>query len=166
MQNGEVSSPAELTQDAHEVAEAIARRLADTELKVAVAESLTSGSLASQLGAATNASEWFAGGVVAYATAVKVRVLGVDPGPVVNARCARQMARGAVSVTQADFAVSTTGVGGPDPDEGQPPGTVFMAVASADGEKVAEHHFEGDPGEVVQAATLEALRMLLAAINA
>ncbi|MGC4938171.1 CinA family protein [Kribbella sp. DT2] len=55
------------------------------QLTVAVAESLTSGSLACQLGAATDASDWFAGGVVAYTTAVKVGVLGVDPGPVVTA---------------------------------------------------------------------------------
>jgi nicotinamide-nucleotide amidase len=161
-----MSSPAELTDDAHEVAEAIAGRLAGTEFTVAVAESLTSGSLACQLGAATNASAWFAGGVVAYTTAVKVHVLGVDAGPVVNARCARQMARGVAALTHADFAVSVTGVGGPDPDEGHPPGTVFLAVASAGGEKVAEHHFDGEPGKVVQAATLEALRMLLAAVSA
>jgi nicotinamide-nucleotide amidase len=158
--------PAEPTTEAHEIAEAIARRLAGTELTVAVAESLTSGNLAGRLGAAPNASDWFAGGVVAYTTTVKVHVLGVDPGPVVTARCARQMARGVLDLTRTDYAVALTGVGGPDPDEGHPAGTVFLAVASADGEKVAERHFDGDPGAVVQASTLEALRMLLAAIDA
>ncbi|MEV6283891.1 CinA family protein [Kribbella sp. NPDC051770] len=161
-----MSDPAQLTEEAHAIAEAVARRLDGSGRTVAVAESLTSGSIACQLGAATNAGAWFAGGVIAYATAVKVEVLGVDPGPVVTARCARQMARGVAALTHADFAVSVTGVGGPDPDEGRPPGTVFVAVAGADGEKVAEHHFDGEPADVVQAATTEALRMLLAAVTA
>jgi nicotinamide-nucleotide amidase len=61
---------------------------------VAVAESLTSGDIACRLCAAPNASSWFAGDLVAYASEVKFKVLDVDPGPVVSARCAAQMARG------------------------------------------------------------------------
>ena len=81
---------------AQDAAEAIARLLRENKQTVAVAESLTSGKLASRLGAAPEASNWFAGGVVAYAAHVKFEVLGVEPGPVVSEQCARQMARGVV----------------------------------------------------------------------
>lgn len=64
-----------------------------------MAESLTSGSIAGRLGAAEAASDWFCGGVVAYASSVKYKVLGVDPGPVVTAPCARQMAQGVCDLT-------------------------------------------------------------------
>jgi len=73
---------------AGEIAERIGGTALAQGLSVAVAESLTSGAIASQLGAAADSSVWFAGGVVAYAAETKFRVLNVDPGPVVNARCA------------------------------------------------------------------------------
>ena len=58
-----------------------------------------------------------------------------------------------------------TGVGGPDPDEGKPAGTVFIAVATADGEDVAEYHFDGDPASVLEQSAAAALSMLLATIE-
>ncbi|TCC50402.1 CinA family protein [Kribbella pittospori] len=144
---------------------AIAERIADVAREqgwtVAVAESLTSGSIACQLGAAPEANSWFAGGVVAYASEVKFKVLDVNRGPVVTARCAEQMARGVARLTNADFAVAVTGVGGPDPDEGHPAGTVYLAVSSGSHEESAHHEFDGDPPEVVELATLTALRKLL-----
>ncbi|GAA1569012.1 CinA family protein [Kribbella sancticallisti] len=157
--------PAQPTEEATALAAAIAEVLRDGDRQVAVAESLTSGTVASHLGAAEGASAWFAGGVVAYASEVKFKVLDVDPGPVVSARCAEQMARGVAGLTAAHVGVSATGVGGPDPEEGKPAGTVFIAVSTRDGEEVAEHHFDGDPAEVVQAATVQALRMLLTTIR-
>ena len=54
----------------------------------------------------------------------QVSRLGVDPGPVVTALAARQMAGGVARLLGADVAISVTGVGGPDEEEGQPPGTV------------------------------------------
>jgi nicotinamide-nucleotide amidase len=164
-QNYRVSDPAELTEDAAELAAMIARRLRQSERTVSVAESLTSGSLACHLGAAEEASEWFVGGVTAYASHVKFEVLGVDPGPVITARCARQMARGVARLTRSDVGVGITGVGGPDPVEGRPPGTVFIAVSSAEGEKVAAHQFDGDASEVVRAATVAAFSLLLSVVS-
>jgi len=156
---------AEETKEAAELAERIAELALGRHLTVAVAESLTSGSLASRLGAATDASTWFAGGVVAYAAEVKFKVLDVDPGPVVTARCAAQMATGVARLTGADFAVALTGVGGPDPDEGHPAGTVFLAVSSGTDENVEKRQFEGDPPEVVAQATVAGLEMLLTALT-
>lgn len=127
---------------------------------VAVAESLTSGRVGLQLGAAKRASEWFLGGVIAYGKSVKFSVLGVEPGPVITARCARQMAEGVAQLTGADFTVALTGVGGPAEEEDQPPGTVFIAVRSPAGLRVEEHHFNGSPEQVLQASTVQALRAL------
>ncbi|TCC45560.1 CinA family protein [Kribbella pittospori] len=146
--------------EAATIAEQIAGLAREKGLTVAVAESLTSGGIASRLGAAPEASSWFTGGVVAYASEVKFTVLGVEPGPVVTAQCAAQMARGVARLTGADLAVAVTGVGGPGPDEGQPAGTVFLAVSSGSEEQVAQHRFDGAPPRVVELATIAALQAL------
>lgn len=67
------------------------------------------------------------------------------------------MAVGALRVLGADVAVGATGVGGPEPSEGCPAGTVFVAVATARGHRVREYHFDGDPPQVVRAAAARAL---------
>jgi len=91
---------------------------------------------------------------------VKHGVLDVDDGPVVCDPAARQMALGVARLLGADAAVATTGAGGPDPQDGQPPGTVFVAVL-LDGElSCQELHLEGDPAEVVARSTEAALQML------
>ena len=95
---------------------------------LAVAESLTGGLLASAFARASGASEWFRGGVIAYSSAVKYDLLGVPDGPVVSEAAAVAMARGAGNLLEADVAVAVTGVGGPDPQDGQPPGTVWAAT--------------------------------------
>jgi nicotinamide-nucleotide amidase len=130
-------------------------------VSVGAAESLTSGALAVALGKATDASDWFAGSVVAYDASVKFDVLAVDAGPVITARAAEQMARGALRVLGADYAVAVTGAGGPGPEEGRPAGTVFVAVATDDAVDVGEHRFDGDPTQVVEATVHEALAALL-----
>jgi nicotinamide-nucleotide amidase len=149
-------------------ADELAQRIGDLAqaygVKVAVAESLTSGAIAGRLGAAPEASLWFAGGVVAYASEVKFKVLTVDPGPVVTARCAAQMATGVAQLLGADLAVAVTGVGGPEPDEGLPPGTVYIAVSS--GPSVTDHLFEGGPSQVIELSTVAALQLLLTGLEA
>ena len=102
-------------------------------LRVSVAESLTSGRLANTIGAGEGASGWFAGGIVAYFTEVKERVLGLTPGTdPTSAACAEQLATGARELFDADICVSTTGVGGPGPEGGHPAGTVYLGWATAD----------------------------------
>lgn len=134
-------------------------------LSVALAESLTSGRVASALGAGPNASEWFRGGVVAYAPHVKFEVLGVTPGPVVTELCAREMAAGVASALRADVAVALTGVGGPEPDEGEPPGTVYLATYADGAATCRRLDLDGDPASVVQQATEVALEDLLARLD-
>lgn len=142
----------------------IAETLVRSRRTVAAAESLTGGNISAGLSAIEGASDWFRGGLVAYAEEVKYSLLGVERGPVINTRSARQMASGVARLLGADFAVSTTGVGGPGPQEDLPQGTVFIGVATPDGGNVAEYRFEGDPPEVVEQATRQALRDLAAAL--
>lgn len=139
----------------------IARLAMAKGLSIGAAESLTSGAIASALGEAEEASSWFRGAVVAYSSQVKFDVLGVAPGPVVTAECAAQMARGARELLGADWAVAVTGAGGPGTEEGQPPGTVYFAVAGPDGAQVQHRLLHGDPGDVVVETVERALEMLL-----
>jgi len=158
--------PSTSSDDAQELAEQVGRLAQSRGLLVAVAESLTSGMIANQLGAAPEASSWFVGGVVAYAADVKFKVLGVEPGPVVTARCAAQMATGVADLLSADVAVAVTGVGGPEPDEGHPAGTVYLAVRAGSHEEVGHQHFDGDPAQVIEQSTVAALQMLRTALEA
>ncbi len=103
-------------------------------LTVAVAESLTGGQLAAALTAVPGASAVFRGSVTAYATDLKASVLGVDAALLdaqgaVHPEVARQMAEGVRRVCRADVGIATTGVAGPEPQDGQPVGTVFVAAA-------------------------------------
>ncbi|GAA4286003.1 CinA family protein [Georgenia daeguensis] len=139
----------------------IASRLDGDGRTVAVAESLTAGKIASHLGAAQDASTWFAGGVVAYTNETKYSVLNVDRGPVVTATCAGQMADGVAELLAADVAVAVTGVGGPGPEEGKEAGTVYVGGRAGARSLTAELHLDGGPTEVVEATTLHALRMLV-----
>jgi len=96
---------------------------------VCCAESLTGGGLADLLSRTPGASAVFVGGVVSYATEVKRAVLGVTADAVVSAECAIQMAVGARDLLGADWAISATSVAGPDSQDGQPVGTVFVGIA-------------------------------------
>jgi nicotinamide-nucleotide amidase len=142
----------------------IADALSRSNRTAAVAESLTGGNVSAALSAIEGASGWFLGGVVAYAETVKFDLLDVARGPVINAQTAHQMATGMAKLTGADFAVATTGVGGPGPQEEQPPGTVYIAVAGAAGCAVREYRFDGDPPQVVERTTRQALQDLADAI--
>jgi len=131
-------------------------------LRICVAESLTSGRLAAEVGAGPDASAWFAGGLVAYATDVKERALGLAPGTdPCSASCARQIAEGGLALFRADVCVSTTGVGGPGPEDGHPPGTVYLGWATAQGSGHRALSLPGDPAQVVDEAVRAAVRLLL-----
>jgi nicotinamide-nucleotide amidase len=139
-------------------------------LRLATAESLTGGGVGARVTDVPGASAVYVGGVVSYATRVKVELLGVpssvvDEHGVVSAGCARAMAEGVRTLLGADVGVATTGVAGPDPQEGRPVGTVFVAVADARGVAVAEHRFAGDRAAVRAATVGAVLRLLLDRIS-
>lgn len=147
--------------DSVNLAERIAELALANKTMVAVAESLTSGQIAAALGAAPDASEWFLGGVVAYTHRVKYDVLDVPEGPVVTAEAAAAMAAGVRRLTQAQVAVAVTGAGGPDGQDGQPPGTVFIGACTPDRLHTEHHQFDGEPEEVLEHTIDAALRLLL-----
>ncbi|MBF4614861.1 CinA family protein [Curtobacterium sp. VKM Ac-1376] len=133
---------------------------------IAVAESLTGGLVVATLVDVPGASAVVRGGVVAYATPVKHSVLGVSTSLLeaegaVHPEVARQMASGvriALSVDgePATWGISTTGVAGPDPQDGKPVGTVFVGIASAAGASAYELHLDGDR-EAIRHATVSEL---------
>lgn len=152
------------------VAERVVAQLALRGEHLAVAESLTGGLLASALVDVPGASAVFSGGVVAYATELKATLLDVDAlllaerGPV-DADVAVQMARGArarlaLDGRPADHALATTGVAGPDPQDGHPAGTVWIALSSDAGDEVRSLTVVGDRTAVREATVDAALELL------
>jgi nicotinamide-nucleotide amidase len=138
---------------------------------LAVAESLTGGLLAATVTDVPGASATFRGGVCAYSSDLKVALLDVPDelvraDGVVSASVAEAMARGARARLGATYALSTTGVAGPDPQEGKPPGTVFVAVSGPQGTDTQQLRLRGDRRAIRHTtclAVLGALRRRLGA---
>ncbi|PXX71215.1 nicotinamide-nucleotide amidase [Nocardia tenerifensis] len=154
-----------MSESTEELAEEIAALAQRTESTVAVAESLTAGQIAAAFGAAPDSGDWFRGGVVAYSRYVKHHVLDVPEGPVVSRVSAEAMARTVRSMTDATIAVGVTGVGGPDRQDDEPPGTVWFAIAVDDAPVALRRQFEGEPGEVLDQTIDQALELVLAAMK-
>ena len=125
--------------------------LVDTGISIATAESLTGGALASEIVNVPGVSAVYRGGVVAYTFEVKEQLLGVErelllTRGAVNEDVALQMARGvreacAIDDAPADVGVSTTGVAGPDPADGEAAGTVFVGLSTLWGERAVRLDF-------------------------
>lgn len=150
--------------DAQErLADRIAHRASAGNRTVGVVESLTGGMIASALARAPSASDWFRGSLVAYGSEVKHDLVGVPAGPVVSADAVEIMARWACSRLGADVAVAVSGVGGPGSQDGEPPGTVYCALAcSGVTRKVERHDLGARPtAEICGWTTEHALLMIL-----
>ena len=140
-------------------------RLGDRGLTLAVAESVTGGRLAATFTSVPGASRVFRGGVVSYATAVKLAVLGVEESlveeeGVISAACAQAMATGVRRVLGADVSLATTGVAGPDEQEGRPAGTAFVGLASAEGALSRRLSLAGDRSSIQDAVVGAAVELL------
>lgn len=132
---------------------------------VAVAESLTGGLVGATLTGIPGASDVFRGGVIAYATDLKAALLGV-PGPLLAARgavdpeVAAAMAEGVRQRLGAGTGIATTGVAGPDPAEGKPPGTVHIAVSAGGVPVTRSLALAGGRDDVRKRTVQDALRLL------
>lgn len=138
---------------------------------LAVAESLTGGLLAATLVEVPGASKVFRGGLVVYATDLKASLAGVDPdllaarGPV-DPDVAVALATGAARRCNADWGLGTTGVAGPDPQDGVTVGTVFVGLAGpANVERVLRLQLDGDRATIRSQAVSAALRLLAEALD-
>jgi len=118
---------------------------------LAVAESLTGGELSALFACAEGASDWYRGAVVAYASEVKYDVLGVPEGPVVSEIAVETMAGRVTDVLGATVGLAVSGAAGPSSQDGQPPGTVWLAIHADGRTRTRLEHFEGSPTDVVDA---------------
>jgi len=133
---------------------------------VAAAESLTGGLLCATLVDVPGASKVLRGGLVVYATDLKASLVGVpedllERQGAVDPDVALALARGARERCRADWGLATTGVAGPDPQDGVAVGTVFVAVAGADGAWVRRLDLDGDRDAIRARAVAAALDLLV-----
>jgi nicotinamide-nucleotide amidase len=151
---------------ARELAAEVLQCLREADWTVATAESLTGGLVAAALTDIPGSSLAFRGGVVSYATDLKARLLGVDAAVLaahgaVYAPVAAAMAVGVRERLGATVGVATTGVAGPDPQDGIPPGTVHIAVSLADDTIVRTIGLAGNRDEVRRLTVERVLGLLL-----
>ncbi|MGV9252910.1 CinA family protein [Streptomyces sp. NPDC003697] len=152
----------------------VVRLLAGRGETVAVAESLTGGLVAAEITSVPGASKVFRGSVTAYATELKHLLLGVDATLLaehgaVHPQVAAQMAAGVRRALGTDWGIATTGVAGPDPQDGQPVGTVFVAVdgprtagfGAAHGGKTASLRLNGERAEIRMETVQSVLALLI-----
>ena len=136
-------------------------------LKLALAESCTGGLVGNRITDVSGSSEYFLGGVVAYAYQAKVDLLSVS-WDILNSKGAvshetvMEMARGARKTFHADIAASISGIAGPTGGTSDKPvGTVWIGIAAPDGEWTREFHFNGSRAQIKSSAADAALQSLL-----
>lgn len=138
---------------------------------LATVESLTGGLLAASIVEIAGVSGIYRGGLVVYATELKATLADV-PADLLAARgpvdpdVAAALAEGGRQRCGADWGLATTGVAGPEPQDGKPVGLVYVAVAGPTGVEVRELHLDGGRDHVRAAAVIEALRLLAERIHA
>jgi nicotinamide-nucleotide amidase len=157
--------------DGRTVDDIVAAGLRSRGETLAVAESCTGGLLGARITARPGSSDYFLGGVVSYANQAKIDLLDVPAGMLahygaVSGEVARAMAEGARLALRADYALSITGVAGPDGGTPEKPvGLVFIGCAGPDGTRVREASFPGDRDSVRQFAATAALHLLRTALS-
>lgn len=138
----------------------VVEALVALDWRIAVAESMTGGAIAARLCSCPGTEERMLGGVVTYATDAKRRVLDVTD-EVVTAEAAMTMARSVRELFGAEVGLGLTGVAGPDRQEGEPVGTVFVGWSTPDGEWCRQLACAGAPEQIRREATSHAMRVLL-----
>jgi nicotinamide-nucleotide amidase len=128
----------------------VGRLLRAQRMTVALAESCTGGLVGHRLTQVSGSSAYFERGFVVYSNEAKQELLGVPESVLrqhgaVSAPCAEAMARGARERAGTDFAVSVTGIAGPDGGTPtKPVGTVFIGLADRQRAVVEHHRFDRD----------------------
>ena len=148
--------------DPEELARSVSHAASRDGRRLAIVESLTGGLVCSDLAASPGSSEWFRGGVVAYDRTTKHGALGVPDGPVVSEPAVRTMAEKAAELLGADLTLAVSGAGGPEPQDDQPPGTVWFAMTDRGETEAWLEQFEtDDPGDVLTSTRIRSLQALL-----
>jgi len=146
--------------------EALADLLKEKNLTVSTAESCTGGYIAHLLTSIAGSSAYFKGSIVSYSNEVKIEQLSVDNNNIesfgaVSKEVVEQMAKGAREKLHTDYAISTSGIAGPDGGtEEKPVGTVWIAIAAKDGVKSKLFQFGEHRGRNIRRTALMAMNML------
>lgn len=155
----------ERAREVDNAAAAVVHALVDRGWSLAVVESLTGGLLAAAIVDIAGVSSVFRGGLVAYATELKSSLVGV-PAELLAARgavdpdVAVALAEGGRTRCGADWCLATTGVAGPEPQDGKPVGLVFVAAAGPSGTLVRRLELDGNRLRIRLGAATGALRLL------
>ncbi|TDH36217.1 CinA family protein [Pseudohoeflea suaedae] len=155
---------AAILDDCRELAAQIVARFATAGTMIATAESCTGGLIAGMITEIAGSSAVFDRGFVTYSNAAKVDMLGVRPQTLdthgaVSPVTAVEMAAGALALSNAQYAVSVTGIAGPGGGTAaKPVGLVYMGLAARDGDaEAAELRWNEDwPRDLIRAATVHA----------
>ena len=153
-------------EDEGSIEQIIGQHLLDKKQSLSIAESCTGGQLAHQITIHPGASSFFKGSVVTYATRSKTDVLAVpekliEKHGVVSSQVAEAMAEQTKKIFNTHYAISTTGVAGPDKGDTQDKvGTVFIGIASPKGVFSEKFNFVGNREMVIKRATNKALELL------
>ncbi|MGC8903800.1 CinA family nicotinamide mononucleotide deamidase-related protein [Thermus sp.] len=145
------------------LAEAVKRRMELEGATLSTMESLTGGLLGAEITRVPGASRFYLGGVVSYSVGAKAR-FGVPEeflAKTVSAETAKAMAEAARALFGSTYALATTGVAGPDPLEGEPVGTVYVALAGPQGAEARRYRFPGDREAVRLRSVYAALALLV-----
>jgi nicotinamide-nucleotide amidase len=140
--------------DDEEIGDVVGNLLKRQRLTISVAESITGGLVCSRLVDSPRSSEYFVGGIIAYANTVKTKVLGVSPETLlsegaVSAACAEQMATGIRHLLGTNIGLALTGIAGPSGGTAEKPvGLVYFALAAADALIKNHYIFRGSRNEI------------------
>jgi nicotinamide-nucleotide amidase len=151
-------------------AAAAVHELVERRQTMATAESLTGGLVAATIVEIPGVSSVYRGGMVVYATELKHTLAGVprdlldDRGPV-DPDVARELATGVRERCGADWGLATTGVAGPEPQDGVPVGLVYVAVAGPQGATVRELRLEGNRAAVRTGSATAVLTLLVESLR-
>jgi PncC family amidohydrolase len=146
----------------------IGKRLRQASLKLATAESCTGGLLADRITDIPGSSDYFMGGVVAYAYEAKVSLLRVSWDTLrlhgaVSRETVIEMARGVRTTLGADIGISVSGIAGPGgglPDK--PVGTTWIGLSARDGDWAISYLWDGDRRSNKEKSAEAALQFILA----
>ncbi len=134
-------------------------------LTVATGESITAGLVSGVLASVPGCSAVLRGGIVAYQTGVKTALLDVPEDVVargvVSEAVARAMAVGSARVLGADVGIGTTGAAGPEPHDGEPAGSVWIAVATASQSRAEHLSLSGSRAEIRNAVVQACLSLTM-----
>jgi len=138
----------------------VGKKLSERKLKIAIAESFTGGYLSHLITRVPGSSNYFKGSIIAYNRYIKRNILNVKAENIYSKECVIEMARNVKLLFNADVGISTSGVAGPEPDDGVEVGRTFFGISYK--EDIAyEYKFSGSRDAIKEKGSYYALFLLL-----